>query len=188
MSGGLPEVEPPTALRRNLMRAAYGEATPARAPKRRAAIRASLTRRRLVSLGGAAVTVAAVAVAVVVLLRPPAATPRTYTVVGSTSAPDVQGALTYYTDQQQGVLTVNGLPALETPSGAAPPVYEVWLIPSGGAPRGIAFLTQSPVSHAWTTVIHTDLTRYATVAATEEPAGGSPAPTGAQLFSVQMTR
>ena len=188
LPAGLPEVEPPATLRRNLMRAAYGEAAPRPATDRWERLRAALPRRRQLTLAGAGVTAAAVIVAVVVATRPAAPGPLTYRVVGTTSSPDVRGTLTYYADQQQAVLTVTGLPSVQSTNGAAPPVYEVWLIPSGGAPQGAAFLTQSPTNQSWSTVIRTDLTRYTALAATEEPAGGSTGPTGAELLSVQVTR
>lgn len=188
LPAGLPEVEPPATLRRNLMRAAYGEAAPRPGADRWKRLRAALPRHRLLTLAGAGVTAGAVIVAVVVATRPAAPGPLTYNVVGTTSSPGVRGTLTYYAEQQQAVLSVTGLPAVQSTTGAAPPVYEVWLIPSGGAPQGAAFLTQSPTNQSWSTVIHSDLTRYTAVAATEEPAGGSTGPTGAELLSVQVTR
>ena len=188
LPAGLPEVEPSAALRRTLMRAAYGDATAAPARHRWAGLRAALSSRRLVPLTGAAVTAAAVIVAVVAVARPTVAAPRTYSVMGSTSSPGVRGTLTYYADQEQAVLTVTGLAPAQSGSGGDPHVYEVWLIPPGGAPQGSAFLTQSPVNRTWSAVIHTNVTQYTAVAATEEPAGGSPVPTGAQLLSVQVTQ
>lgn len=188
LPAGLPEAEPPATLRRNLMRAAYGEAAPRPRSDRWERLRAALPRRRLLTLAGAGATAAAVVVAVVVLTRPAAPGPLSYSVMGTTSAPSVRGTLTYYADQQQAVLTVTGLPPVQSTNGASPPVYEVWLIPSGGVPQGAAFLTQSPTNQSWSTVIHTDLTRYSAVAATQEPAGGSTGPTGAELLSVQVTR
>ena len=188
LPAGLPEVQPSATLRRNLMRAAYGDATRAPAPDRWAGLRAALTSRRVFPLAGAAVTLAAVVVAVLAVTRPTAPSLRTFSVMGSTSSPGVRGTLTYYADQHQAVLTVTGLPPVQSGNGRDPQVYEVWLIPSGGAPQGAAFLTQSPVNHSWSTVIHADVTQYQALAATEEPAGGSPGPTGAQLLSVEVAQ
>lgn len=180
--------EPPPALRRNVLREVYGNGTrEARTAGAWPVLRRALTRRRLVAAAGAAVTVAAVVVALVVVTRP-ADEQRSYTIVGTTSAPGVRGTLAYDSQSQQAVMTVTGLPP-PAPSGGGPPrVYEVWLVGSSGATDGVAFLSQSPVDRSWSTAIHSDLSQYVAVAATEEPYGGSPKPTSAQLLSVQLTR
>lgn len=189
LPNGLDPVEPPAEVRRSLMQQVYGEARPAAGRRRReTARRWSLPRRRVLSLGGAGAVLAAAAVALVAILHPAGSSTRTYTVFGTTSAPNVRGTLTYYTDPQQAVMTVSGLPKLVPVAGTPPQVYEVWLVKSNGTAQGVAFLEQSPSTTAWTTVIHADLSQYVAVAATAEPAGGSPQPTGAQLLNAQVTR
>lgn len=189
LPNGLDPVEPPAEVRRSLMQQVYGEARPAAGRRRLGAARRwSLPRRRLLSLGGAGAVLAAAAVALVAVLHPAGGSTRTYTVFGTTSAPNVRGTLTYYTDPQQAVMTVSGLPKLVPVAGTPPQVYEVWLVKSNGTAQGVAFLEQSPSTTAWTTVIHADLSQYVAVAATAEPAGGSPQPTGAQLLNAQVTR
>ena len=182
--------EPPQSLRRSLMREVYAGHAHAQLPESSwAPLRRGLTTRRLFEAGAALVTVAAVVVAVVALFtRPAAHEVQTYTVVGTTTDPGVQGTLTYDVQSQQAVMTVSGLAPLAT-SGVTPPrVYEVWLVSGGGAAQGVAFLTQSPLSHTWSTVMHSDLSQYSAVAATSEPYGGSLQPTSPQLLSVQLTR
>ena len=180
--------EPPPTLRRNLLREVYGTDAPRTRPDGVwAPLWRALTRRRLFEIAGAVVTVAAVIVAIVAVRRP-STQQQTYTIVGTTTAPSVQGTLTYDPASQQAVMTVTGLPQPAASGAALPQVYEVWLVSGSGATDGVAFLSQSPVNHSWSTVVHSDLSQYVAVAATEEPYGGSPKPTSAQLLSVQLTR
>ncbi|MGH7685495.1 MAG: anti-sigma factor domain-containing protein [Candidatus Dormibacteria bacterium] len=184
-------VEPPPTLRRNLMRQVYGETSQVPAESRRKSVLRALTLRRLLPVGGAVVTLAAVFVAIVAVSTRPSTSSdpsRTYTVVGTTSAPGLQGTLSYDPGAQQAVMTLTGLPQPTAAVGATPDVYEVWLVRASGAAEGVAFLTQSPLTHAWTTVIHTDLSQYVAIAATAEPYGGSLQPTSPQLLSAQLTR
>lgn len=189
LPNGLDPVEPPAEVRRSLMQQVYGEARPASGRRRRTPMRRlSLTRRRVLSLGGAGAVLAALAVALVAVLHPAGSATRTYTVFGTTSAPAVRGSLTYYSDPQQAVMTVSGLPHLVPIAGSPADVYEVWLVRANGSVQGVAFLEQSPTTNTWSTVIHADLSQFVAVAATAEPAGGSPAPTGPQLLNAQVTR
>lgn len=188
LPSGLEPLEPPAAVRRTLMQTVYAEARPAPAAQRRSSARRwSVPRWRAFSLGGVA-TAAALAVVLAIALHPTPSSAHTYMVFGTTSDPGVHGTLTYYSDSQQAVLNVSGLPALVSIAGAPPQVYEVWLVRAGGAASGAAFLEQSPATTTWSTVIHTDLAHVVAVAATAEPAGGSPQPTGAQLLTAQVTR
>ncbi|MBV8445203.1 MAG: anti-sigma factor [Candidatus Dormibacteraeota bacterium] len=189
LPNGLDPVEPPAEVRRSLMAQVYAEARPATGRRHRGSgPRWSLPRRGVLSLAGGGVALAALAIALVVVLHPADGATRTYTVYGTTSAPAVRGSLTYYTDPQQAVMTVSGLPKLVPSTGAPAPVYEVWLVRANGTAQGVAFLEQSPTTASWSTAIHADLSQYVAVAATAEPAGGSPAPTGPQLLTVQVTR
>ena len=188
LPNGLEMMEPPAAVRRSLMHTVYAEARPSRAPQRWwSARRPSLPRRRAFSLAAGAMA-AALAVVLAVVLHPAQSPVHTYPVFGTTSAPAVRGTLTYYSDSQQAVMSVSGLPALVSIAGAPPQVYEVWLVRAGGAALGVAFLEQSPTTTSWSTVMHADLAHVVAVAATAEPAGGSPQPTGPQLLTVQVTR
>lgn len=178
----------PPSLRRNLMRQVYAHQTPQHAETQMERVREALPRRRVYTIATSLVAIAAIIVAIVALLRPTGDSTTAYTVVGTTSAPGVQGTLTYDRTAQQAVMTVTGLPALAaTGDTQQPRVYEVWLVGGNGA-SGVAFLSESPLNHSWSTVIHTDLSQYTAIAATAEPYGGSLQPTTPQLLSVQLTR
>ena len=189
LPNGLEPMEPPAEVRRSLMQAVYVEARPTRPEKRRWYARlSSLSRRRVFSFTGAATALAAVAVVLAVTLHPAASAEHTYTVFGTTSDSAGHGTLTYYSSSQQALMSVSGLPPLVSVAGAPPQVYEVWLVRAGGSAQGVAFLEQSPTATSWTTVIHADLAHVVAVAATAEPAGGSPQPTGPQLLTAQVSR
>ena len=179
---------PPPSLRRNLLREVYGGGSPgAQQESPWAPLRRMLTSRLVLEIAGAVVTVAAVIVALVAVTRPSNQS-QTYTIVGTTSAPAVQGTLAYDAQAQQAVMTVTGLPQPASSGSVTPQVYEVWLVNDTGATEGVAFLSLSPLTHSWNTVIHSDLSQYVSVAATREPYGGSLQPTSPQLLSVQLTR
>lgn len=186
LPNGLEPMEPPAAVRRSLMQTVYAEARVSSGRQRRwSARRPSLPHWRTLSLVGGA---AAAAVAVAVVLHTAQSPVHTFTVYGTTNDPAVHGTLTYYSDSKQAVMRVSGLPPPLSVAGAPPLVYEVWLVRAGGAALGAAFLGQSPNSTSWSTVMHADLAHVVAVAATAEPAGGSPQPTGPQLLTVQVTR
>lgn len=180
----LPPVEPPARLRRNLMAEVYAEATGV------AARRPALWRRlweRLPS-GRAFTIVAGAAVAAAVALGAwgagrsgpaPQPTAATYSLTGTTAEPAAAGTLTYDRVSGRGVLEVRGL----QPPAASGRVYEVWLIPAQGVPVPAGFLTLQPDGRSWTGVISGDVPAYRTVAATIEPDGGTPAPTGTEVLS-----
>jgi len=90
------------------------------------------------------------------------------------TAADVSRAanLLYLSDQQVAVLRVRQLPAL-----APERTYQVWVIRAGvSAPEGVALFAVG-ADGAADVVLDTPLASGDTVAVTEEPAGGSPAPT-----------
>lgn len=176
-------LQPPASLRRTLLAEVY---TGAPRRSRSSAWWRSLWRRvpagRPLTLVAAGAAVAAVVLGIWGATRSPALSPRSYTVVGTTSEPSARGTLVYYPSTTESVVTVTGLPQ---PASA---VYELWLIPSGGSPHPAGFLVLSPATHVWTAAIQADLSQFGSVAATAEPPGGSAKPTGAQLFSVPLTQ
>ena len=178
-------LQPPASLRRRLLAEVYG-ATPGRNRGRwwRDVWRRIPASRPVTVLAGAAVVAAAV-LGVWGATRAGAPGTRTFTVIGTTSEPQAQGSLTYFPATTQAVVTVSGLPQPLLGGGSAG-TYELWLVPASGAPRAAGFLSLSPTTHQWTGAITADLAPYVTVAATTEPVGGSPAPTGSQLFSVPL--
>jgi anti-sigma-K factor RskA len=104
-----------------------------------------------------------------------------HVVSGGTSQQSVTGTLAVDATGTQSILTVRGLAALPRAE-----VYEVWLIPAHGAPKGVAFLTPDPSGGVWTAVVNGSLAGYTTIAATNEPSGGSPGPTGSQVLIGQL--
>lgn len=188
LSGVLESAEPPASIRRRLMVVAYADL--ARAPRARAWRRArrSMSRRRALSLAGAAATATALAAALAAVSHSGNGSTRAYTVIGTTTAPSASGTIVYSSEQYQAIMTVTGLPQRISVVGAPQPVYEVWLVRANGSAEGVGFLEQTPATRTWSTVIDADISRFVAVAATVEPAGGSPEPTGPQLLSVQVTR
>jgi anti-sigma-K factor RskA len=173
------EVAPPPArLRRRLMAQVYAEATAApRLPWWRRLI-AGIPENRAFTVVGAAAVVAAVALGIFALAgRNASPPPVAYTVSGTTAT----GTLAVNTAGTQAVLTVKGLAAL--PSTEA---YEVWLIPPRGSPKGVAFLSPGLGGGPWTAVVPGSLAGYKSIAATVEPAGGSPTPSNTEVLSGQL--
>jgi len=182
MPAALDPVPPPARLRRNLMAQVYGEATSkAPAPWWRRLVSA-IPANRAITVVAAAAVAAAVAVAIWGMAgRGSAPAPLSYMVSGGTSQESVTGTLAVDATRTQSILTVHGLAGLPRTE-----VYEVWLIPSHGAPKGVAFLTPDPSGRVWTAVVNGSLAGYDTIAATNEPSGGSPGPTGSQVLIGQL--
>jgi anti-sigma-K factor RskA len=182
LPAALDPVPPPARLRRNLMAQVYGEATStAPAPWWRRLVTAIPANRAITVVAAAAVAVALVVAVWGITGRQGAPGPISYVVSGGTSQQSVTGTLAVDTTEKQAVLTVHGLAALPGSE-----VYEVWLIPAHGPPKGVAFLTPEPSGGVWTAVVNGSLDGYQTIAATNEPSGGSPGPTGAQVLIGQL--
>lgn len=105
---------------------------------------------------------------------------------GSAGASATRCALDYDPAAHQAALTMHSLtfPAVFGASSAQ--IYEVWLMPAGGAPLPAAFLTEAPVGGEWSAVVSADLDRYVAVVVTAEPQVGSPAPTGPEVLRVRL--
>jgi len=178
LPAALEPVPPPARLRRRLMAQVYAEASASTAlPWWRRLIAAIPANRAFTAVGAVAV-VAAVAFGIWAIAgrgEPPA--PVVYTVSGTTAT----GTLEVAGGGTQAVLTVKGLEAL--PSSE---VYEVWLIPPQGSPKGVAFLSPEVRGGAWTAVVPENLAGYKSIAATVEPAGGSTTPSNTEVLSGQL--
>jgi anti-sigma-K factor RskA len=185
--------QPSPELRGRLMRAVYAEAAVAgRQPA--AAEPRSLLRRLWVGVPAArgfTMLAAAAVVAVVALTawsliarQGTGPMPVAVTVAATASAPGAHGELVYARDGTQAVLTVSGLPPpASIAKGDA--VYEVWLVRPGGLAVAAAYLSQEP-DGTWRAALHGDMSTYSAVAATVEPPGGSPAPTGARVIQASL--
>jgi anti-sigma-K factor RskA len=171
-------VPPPARLRRRLMAQVYAEASASSAlPWWRRLVVAIPASRAYTGVGAVAV-VAAIAFGIwAVAGRNTSPAPVAYTVSGTTAT----GSLAVGSTGTQAVLTVKGLEPL--PSFE---VYEVWLIPRQGSPRGVAFLSPGVGGGAWTAVVPGSLAGYKSIAATVEPAGGSPTPSKTEVLSGQL--
>jgi len=195
-AAALPEsldlLQPPAALRRKLLTAVYAGHPEMR--KRRSVIwklwrRVPQARGFTLVAAGAAAAAAALAVWGASRPNPPAtAQAQTFAVNPTTADPGATGELVYDPSTRASVLTVSGLPPTGGTPGASPRVFEVWLIPAGGRPVPAALLSRAPEQTAWTAVLASDALRYRSIAATIEPAGGTLAPTGLEVFSVSLTR
>ncbi len=190
----LEPVLPSPELRGRLMRAVYAVA--AEAKERAARTRPSSWWARawqaLPASRGFTVAAAAAAVAVIVLAASRATNgqpvrPASVAVALAATgvAPHAHGSLTYVRGGSEAVLTATGLPSPDSVvAGRA--VYEVWLIRRDGSAVGAAYLSHNP-DGSWSAAVHGDLTAYSAVAATPEPAGGSPTPTGARVFQGSLS-
>jgi anti-sigma-K factor RskA len=105
---------------------------------------------------------------------------------GSAGVPATRCALDYEPTLHQAVLTVAGLPDPAVLGGVSAQTYEVWLIPTHGAPLPTAFLGDRPGGRGWSAAISGDLRGDAAIAVTAEPLGGSPAPTGPEVLRVAL--
>ena len=183
----LEEATPSRQLRRRLMGAVYaGSATAPARPRRVAGLWRRVPQARGFTLAAALAAAAAVALAVWGATRGPAAQTETFAVVPAAAPASAHGELTYFPGQGRSVLTVSGLGAPSRDGSAA--VYEVWLVPRSGAPAPAAFMSPVPGSGSWTAVVSGDLRGYQAIAATVEPPGGEPQPTGAQEFVVPLSQ
>jgi anti-sigma-K factor RskA len=173
---------PPARLRRNLMAQVYGEATSkAPSPWWRRLVTAIPANRAITVVAAAALATAIVLAVWGVTGQRSVPAPISYVVSGGTSQQSVSGTIAVDAATRQAILTVHGLAPLPRTE-----VYEVWLIPAHGPPKGVAFLAPSPSSGAWTAVVNGSLDGYTTIAATNEPIGGSPGPTGSQVLIGQL--
>jgi anti-sigma-K factor RskA len=180
-------LEPPAALRRRLLSEVYGSPAPKR---RRAAALSALWRwipqgRPFTALGAVALVVA-IAVGVLSVTRATAPGMQSFPVAATTAAPAAHGELTFYPATSSSVLIVSGLQLPAQAAGQPPLVFEVWLIPRSGSPKPAAFLAASPDGATWSAVIRGNALAYKAVAATQEPSGGKPLPSGPQVFSVSL--
>lgn len=182
LPAALDPVPPPARLRRNLMAQVYAEASAnAQLPWWSRLIAAIPANRAITAVGAVAVAAALVFGIWGVAGRLSSQQPVSYMVSGGTSQELVTGTFVVDASRTQSVLSVQGLAPL--PSNE---VYEVWLIPAHGAPKGVAFLTPSPNGGSWTAVVNGSVNGYNSIAATNEPTGGSPGPTGSQVLIGQL--
>jgi anti-sigma-K factor RskA len=171
-------VPPPARLRRTLMAQVYAEAAAPAVPWWRRLADAIPANRAFTAVGAVAVVAAIVLGVWGATGRSASQAPLAFTVSGTTAT----GTLDVNSSKTQGVLTVNGLSPLPVTE-----VYEVWLIPPQGSPKGVAFLSRGPNGGPWTAVMAGNMAAFKSIAATVEPAGGSPEPSNTEVLSGQLT-
>lgn len=179
LPAALEPVSPPARLRRNLMAQVYAEASaPAALPWWKRLVAAIPANRAFTAVGAVAV-IAAIAFGIWGAAgRNASPGAVSYMVSGTTAT----GALDVSATGTPAVLTVKGLEPLP-----ATEVYEVWLIPSTGSPKGVAFLSPGLNGSGWSAVVPESLTGFTSIAATVEPAGGSPTPSNTEVLSGQLS-
>lgn len=181
LPAALEVVPPPARLRRNLMAQVYAEATASpTVPWWRRLIDAIPANRTFTVVGAVAV-IAAIAFGIwgaTGRTNPQPSVTLSYPVSGTTAT----GTLDVPAGGTPAVLLVNGLQPLPSTK-----TYEVWLIPSQGSPKAVAFLSPSPQVGGWVAAIPGSLAGYKSVAATVEPAGGSPTPSNTEVLSGQLS-
>jgi anti-sigma-K factor RskA len=97
--------------------------------------------------------------------------------VPSEAAPGAHGTLVISSDGEYGSLVVENLPALDTAHQ-----YQVWLTHGGERRSGGTFSVNDHGYGVIEILAPEPLMNYSTFGVTLEPAGGSPAPTGAELL------
>jgi len=141
---------------------------------------------RPLTVAGFAGSAAAVALAAVLVVGSRGPAPVvTQPVQAGVNQPGVAGTLTYFRATGDALVSLRGLAVgPHTPSGA-PAVYELWLMRGDGrvAPAGV--LAEQP-DGSWSAVVHRAGAAQVAVAGTLEPAPGTQAPTGAEVFQVSL--
>ena len=186
LPASLEPAKPSRELRRRIMTEVYSSARTERPHRLTAgAIWRRVPQARAFTVAAVATGVAAVVLGVWGATHTPGAA-QTFAVAATTNQPGAHGQLTYFPNSARAVLTVAGIDA---GTGAnASSVVEIWLVPRSGPPVPAAFLTPVPQTSTWTAVITGDLLTYKMVAATTEPVGGRPSPTGPEIFSVGLSQ
>jgi anti-sigma-K factor RskA len=166
---GRPEV--PRDLRRRVMREV--RATPKTAPARRADVVRAPTRFPLAWGGALAAGVVAVIVAIVLVSSGSSATRTIQASVGSAELRVAGG---------RGDLVVHRLPSL--PAGR---IYEMWVQRGSAAPTPTGTLFSTRADGSANVGVPGSLNGVSRVMVTQEPAGGTPAPTSAPLIVAPVT-
>ena len=188
----LEPLQPSPELRGRLMRAVYAEAE--EAGRRAAAVAetrpwwqrlwTAVPAARGFTVLAAAAVVAVIAVTSWSVINKQSAAPVAVSLAATASAPRAHGQLVYDRGGTQAVLTVTGLPAPAT-IASRDAVYEVWLVRPDGAAVAAAYLSQEPDGN-WSAAVYGDMSKYSIVAATAEPPGGSPTPSGVRVIQAPL--
>lgn len=100
---------------------------------------------------------------------------------GTEAAPQAQGILEVAANGRDGVLTVNGLPPLDSAQQ-----YQLWLIADGERVSGGVFSVTADGRSTLTIHAPQPIPEYSAFGITIEPAGGSPGPTGQRVLEFNL--
>lgn len=183
------EAEPSPRLKLRLMERASRAAPPAAPETTRASWRQALARGLLPVRPAWAVAVLLLVAALLVSnlwlwqqvrrleAQSQLAAMRTVTLTGTEAAPAALGVLVISSDGDQGTLVVEGLPPLGPDQQ-----YQLWLIKDGHRDSGAVFSVDNEGYGSEWVMAPEPLSRYSAFGVSIEPAGGSPAPTGARVL------
>ncbi len=186
LSLGLPRVEPPADLEQRIMDRVYRSAgpQPAQAPVRAAA--RFFARPALAA--AAAVLIVALAAGNVMqwvrgASRPVAGSPgfTTWVLVGQSTAQGAFGTVVLDSQDESGVMAMRGLPRLD-----AAHQYQLWLVRDGARRSGGVFSVDEEGYGALLLKVPVDFKDFTSIGISLEPAGGSPAPTGARVATGKL--
>lgn len=193
LGAAVPSITPPAALKTRLMESLPAPATPTRSRQSTASTKPPFWRRLLESLPPLSPSFgyASLALAILLLvgnlfliqrlanLQSTASSDFQYiSLVGADQAHTATGVLVVSHDGDQGTLVVDGLPALD-----ASHQYQLWLIQGEGRVSGGTFDVSKDGYGHMVVASPRPLREYTAFGITIEPAGGSPAPTGARVLA-----
>ncbi|HZS13298.1 MAG TPA: anti-sigma factor [Candidatus Dormibacteraeota bacterium] len=141
---------------------------------------------RPLTVAGFAGSAAAVALAVALVLQSRGASPVvTEPVQAGLNQLGLSGTLTYIRDSGDALVSLRGLSATPRTASGAAAVYELWLMRGDGSVAPAGTLSEQP-DGTWRAVVHRQAPAQVAVAATVEPAPGTQAPTGDQVFQAVL--
>ena len=171
----VPQLEPPSALKRTIMAAVHDDAVRNRRP---APVRPKRGLALWPALAGALAVLAAGLIAWNVTLQRDNGAGTTVTFVGTADAPAAVGRLSI-DNRGTAVMRISGLPAPGGPDQG----YELWTV-RNGVPRSEGFAAQTTAGEL--VVATADLDGASALAVTREPRSNVAAPSGAKLVVVPL--
>jgi anti-sigma-K factor RskA len=180
----VPQLSAPEHVKRLVMKVVHGEAVPdARAPRRLPGVRRWLAPVQLTSprpalaLGAAVLVAVGVAIGALSASSPSGATTR----VVSADVTIAGARATLHQSGGHDWLTVAGMP--QPPAGR---IYEVWVKRPGGSPQPTSSLFTPTKAGTASAAVPEGLSHGSEVMVTQEPAGGSQAPTSMAIIVARV--
>lgn len=176
-------LEPPAAMKNKLFKRLRAKTQPL-------ALKTNSWQQRILPLWGLASLVLVVLLGASNLLlwqrlgqmaQSPQASMTTIHLTGSENTPAATGTLVISRNGEYGTLVVDGMPALD-----ARQQYQLWLIRNGQRSSGGIFSVDAEGYGYLSIAAPEPLNAFDSFGVTIEPAGGSPAPTGARVLAGQF--